>query len=88
MSKKVRILVGAQFEGRAYEPNQVVEFDDKMAKVLEKEGMVDSTAEAVAYCTGDLGVQSFKHESMADEEARVAADAAAAQVAVDANKAA
>jgi hypothetical protein len=70
MVKKVRILVGAQFEGRVYEPNAVVEFDDKLAKSFEKEGLVDSTVEAVAYCL-DSGASVIKHTSAAKEDARI-----------------
>ena len=62
MSKTCRVLVTLYLEGQTYEPNSVIELADKQAKALEKDGQVDTTREAVLYCTGDLGVAVTRHE--------------------------
>lgn len=73
MSKTVRVLVTFFLDGQEYQPNNVLELDDKTAKSLEKDSSVDSTPEAVAYCVEQLGAKVIKH---------IAADA---EVVVDSN---
>ena len=63
MAKTCRVLVTLYLEGQTYEPNCVIELADKRAKALEKEGQIDSTREAVLYCTNDLGVAVTRHET-------------------------
>ena len=62
MTKTCRVLVTLYLEGQTYEPNCLVELADKQAKALEKEGQIDSSREAVLYCTNDLGVTVSRHE--------------------------
>lgn len=62
MAKTCRVLVTLYLEGQTYEPNSVIELSDKQAKALEKEGSVDTTREAVLYCTNDLGAAVTRHE--------------------------
>ena len=71
MSKTVRVLATLYLAGQEYQPNHVLELDDKTAKALEKEGSVDSAPEAVAYCTEQLGAKVIKHVAA---DAEVAAD--------------
>ena len=63
MAKTCRVLVTLYLEGQTYEPNCVIELADKQAKALEKDGQIDSTREAVLYCTNDLGVIVTRHET-------------------------
>lgn len=75
MAKKARVLVDLRLEGNHYRPDQVVEFDDKLAKVLEKEGHIDSNAAAVADALDRLGAKPVKHGITEAEVARIAAAA-------------
>ena len=63
MAKTCRVLVTLYLEGQTYEPNSVIELADKQAKALEKDGAVDTSREAVLYCTNDLGAAVTRHET-------------------------
>lgn len=65
MAKKVRVLATLYLDGAEYPANTVLQLDDKQAKALEKDGTVDSTPEAVAYCTDVLGQQAILHPAVA-----------------------
>lgn len=73
MAKKARVLVGFHLEGNFYQPDQVVEFDDKLAKSLEKDGAIDSAVAAVTDSVERLGVKPVKHAMTDAEAARLAA---------------
>lgn len=66
-TKTVRVLSRLDLEGKTYQPNNLVEIDDKRVKSLEADGTVDSDADAVAYCKDKLGVQVVKHTPVTDE---------------------
>jgi hypothetical protein len=72
MAKKARILVALHLEGNLYQPDQVVEFDDKLAKVLEKDGHVDTNAAAVADSVERLGAKLLRHAPTGAEVQRIA----------------
>jgi hypothetical protein len=76
MSKKVRVLSPLPFEGQTYQPDQVVEFDDKIVKAFEKDGVVDTSPDAVSYCLDQLGAKVQKHCMTEEEAARVETAAA------------
>jgi hypothetical protein len=67
MPKKARVLVALYLDGKEYAPNSVLELDDKQAKALEKDGSVDTSAESIAYCVGELGAKVIQHTSEPDE---------------------
>lgn len=62
MPKIVRVLSDLPLEGKKYQPNALIQLDDKLAKTLEGAGAVDSDPNAVAYCKDKLRVQVVKHE--------------------------
>lgn len=67
MAKQARILVDVYLEGQIYTPDQVVEFDDKIAKFLAQEGRIDLAREAVLYCVDALGAKPVKHAAAGQE---------------------
>lgn len=69
MPKIVRVLSELPLDGKKYQPNALVKLDDKRAKALESAGAVDATAEAVAYCKDELGVEVVEHAPAATPEA-------------------
>lgn len=69
MAKKVLVLLVLPLQGNVYQPGQVVEFDDKLAKSLD--GSVDANPDTVAYHVGQ-GVQIIKHTPTEAEIERIA----------------
>jgi len=69
MPKIVRVLSELHLEGKKYQPNAVIQLDDKRAKALEDAGSVDSDPEAVAYCKDKLGAVVVKHELVKSADA-------------------
>jgi hypothetical protein len=61
MPKEARIISEVNLDGQTYQPNQVVAFSDKTAKSLASGGLIDLDAEAVAYCTAQLGAKTVIH---------------------------
>lgn len=78
MAKKARVIAVLHMDGNTYQPNQVIEFDDKAAKELQLQGAIDTDPDAVAYCIKELSVQVIRHAPTEDEAARIAAEQPAA----------
>jgi hypothetical protein len=66
MGTKARILLDVAIDGVRYEPDQVVDFPAAQAKSLRNEGMIDTSAEAVAYCI-EQGATVIVHQGDAAE---------------------
>lgn len=60
MAKKARVLVAGLIGLTAYQANNVIELDDKLAAQLEKQGVIDTNPAAVAYAIEE-GAEVQKH---------------------------
>lgn len=66
---KARVLVDTPVGGKTYKPNQLVAFSASLARSLEKENKIDTSASAVSYCQSQK-VDLVEHVD--DEPAAVA----------------
>jgi hypothetical protein len=79
MGTKARILLEIVIDDVRYEPNQVVDLPAAQAKALRNERMIDTSAEAVAYCI-EQGTAVIVHQG---EAAAPVIDSAATAPVID-----
>ncbi len=60
MAKKARVLVASLIGLINYPANAVIELDDKLAALFEKQGIIDTNPAAVAYAI-EQGAEVRKH---------------------------
>ena len=82
MGTKVRVLTALLIGTVGYQANQVVDLDPALAKSLAKDGQVDPSKEAVAYCINELGEKVIVHQQP-ESEAVIAARAQVATLQAD-----
>ena len=77
-NKKARVLVAGLIGGIAYQPNDVVNLPDVLAKAAAESGAVDLNKESVAYALSLNSGQVIEH---AEPEAAAPAEAVASPAA-------
>jgi hypothetical protein len=60
-TKKARILVDTVIDGIGYEPNQVIDAEDKIVNDLVSAGYADDKRAAVKYCIDEEGTKPIMH---------------------------
>lgn len=69
MGKKVRVLVGCTLGGIPFQPDQVVDLPDALAKTHTASGEVDPHKDAVAYCINELKADVITYHAPDDDHA-------------------